>query len=189
MSTKMRTLFLAPGEVPESGVPDVEPEEFSKEVLENDKNDVVLYMYSPSCGHCRDFAPIYDELAAGLRPTSLKFVKMDVTKGKGPPKEYGVASLPTLFFSKLGERSKPYSYDGERTTQAITKWFQSKSTNRIMFLTGNGQQAEAPASFEQGAAGANQPAAGGTASSAAIDLEAPENAGLASDAPNPHEEL
>lgn len=187
MSSKMRSLFLAPGEVADSGVPDVEPENFAKEVLANGKNDIVLYMYSPSCSHCRDFAPIYDELAAGLRPTSLKFLKMDVTKAKGPPKEYGVAQLPTLFFSKIGERSKPYSYDGERSIQAITKWFQSKSTNRIMFLTGKGEQAEAPTSFEQGSDG-GAPQSGTATASAAIDLEK-EDVGLAADAPNPHEEL
>lgn len=188
MSSKMRSLFLSPGEVADSGVPDVEPDNFSAEVLDNTKNDVVLYMYSPACSHCRDFAPIYDELAAGLRPTSLKFLKMDVTKAKGPPKEYGVSSLPTLFFSKIGERSKPYSYDGERSIQAITKWFQSKSTNRIMFLTGKGEQAEAPATFEQTTAEGSAPPTGATAGSAAIDLEK-EDQGLAADAPNPHEEL
>jgi len=148
MSSKMRGLFLAPGEVADSGVPDVEPEGFQKEVMDHD-TDVVLYMYSPSCSHCREFAPIYDELAAGLRPTSLKFLKMDVTKGKGPPKDYQVGSLPTLFFSKLKERTKPYAYDGPRSTQDITKWFQTKSTNRIMFLTGGGKEADVPTTFNQ----------------------------------------
>lgn len=150
MSQKMRALFAAPGEVVDSGLHDLSADEFESEVLFSD-SDVVLYMYSPSCGYCRDFAPMFEELAAGLRPTSLKFMKMDVTKGQ-PPELYQVSSLPTIFLSKKakadGVKPDPLVYNGKRTTQDITKWLQQSATNRFMFTAG-GKEQDVPETFGQ----------------------------------------
>jgi ankyrin repeat protein len=147
MSQKMRSLFAKPGEEVTSGVPDLGVADFDKEVMKSE-TDVVLYMYSPACGYCREFAPSFDELAAGLRPTSLKFMKMDVTKGN-PPGKYAVDSLPTIFLSKKtqgGAKPDPLTFAGKRTVPEITKWLQKSATNRFMFTSG-GKEQEVPENF------------------------------------------
>jgi len=158
----------------ESALLDVDTATFNKEVEENE-SDVVVYLYTPTCGYCREFAPVYDELAAGLRLTSIKFVKMDLTKGE-PPKAFQVGSLPALAFSKKkpedGEspRPAPKFYDGDRTVKDLIKWIQSSATNKIMFTKG-GKEAEAPESFEQEVMHPNQASANGVPRGAFTDNE------------------
>lgn len=177
MSQKMRTLFAAPGEVADSGLKDLEFEEFDAEVMKAEE-DVVLYMYSPSCGYCRDFAPQYDELAAQLRPTSLKFMKMDVTKGN-PPGAYSVSNLPSILLSKkvpsTGQpRPEPLMFTGKRSVKSITKWLQGSVTNRFMFTSG-GKEQDVPDHFDTEALDGTEPVEAATA--------------LSPDAPDQNDEL
>jgi len=147
LSQKMRSLFAAPGEVVESPLSDLTVANFAKEVQKSE-SDVVIYAYTPTCGYCRDFSPIYDELAAGLRRTSLKFMKLDVSREEKIPKEYMVDRLPSLLISKIGATQPLFYEDGPRTVKAITTWLQKKATHKIMF-TRNGEEQEAPSTFEQ----------------------------------------
>lgn len=178
MSAKMKQLFLKDGEVADSGVPDLDVEKFDQEVINSDV-DVVLYMYSPSCGHCREFAPMYDELAAALRPTSIKFMKIDVTKGN-PPEPYGVNSLPTILLSKKktesGVKPQPREFGGRRTVKGITEWLQQHVTNRFMYTSGGKEQAVPENSIDAQASDAQEAAPG------AGDA-------LQADDPTAHEEL
>jgi len=206
LSQKLRSLFVAPGEVVDSGLKDLEPNEFTSQVIDAE-TDVVLYMYSPSCGHCRDFAPHFDELAAALRPTSLAFYKMDVTKGE-PAKDYQVSSLPTIFLSKkketTGKKPDPMVFQGKRTVKGITKWLQTRVTNRFMFTSG-GKEQDVPDHIDLNEAGisdtepvekssSSDGSEGSCSASAAkegkCDDKPSTDEALDSDPPsNPHEEL
>jgi len=151
ISKRMRELFMAPGEEPDSSIQDLTAGSFKTEVLDHE-HDVIIYMYSPGCGHCREFAPTFDELAAGLRMTSLKFLKMDVTKGN-PPDAYAVANLPTVMYSKRkpsegAARPAPSHYEGDRTVKSLIAWIQKTASNKIMFMQGD-KEAAPPESFEQ----------------------------------------
>jgi len=171
MSQKMRSLFAAPGEEIDSGLKDLESDEFDSEVMKSEE-DVVLYMYSPSCGYCRDFAPHYEELAAQLRPTSLKFLKMDVTKGN-PPGAYSVSNLPSILLSKKAQagqaRPEPLLYDGKRSVKLITEWLQRTATNRFMFTAG-GKEQGVPDSFDAAAQDGTEP----VETAAALTADAPD---------------
>ena len=54
--------------------------EFDNAVKNNDK--IFLYLYSPSCGYCAKFSPIYGKLSKNYG-TKCKFVKFDTTTKEG----------------------------------------------------------------------------------------------------------
>lgn len=49
-------------------------------VVANSKKDVLLEFYAPWCGHCKQLAPIYSELAKTLKSNSnILVAKVDAT--------------------------------------------------------------------------------------------------------------
>eukprot|EP01045_Picozoa_sp_COSAG04_P015667 COSAG04_NODE_1256_length_7539_cov_3.922581_2_plen_189_part_00 len=55
--------------------------------------------YAPWCGHCKAFAPVWEEVAEKLGPsTGLKFAKVDATYEPESAGKFGVKSYPKIFF-------------------------------------------------------------------------------------------
>jgi thiol-disulfide isomerase/thioredoxin len=132
------------------GIPELTLTTFAENV-ENNENDVVLLAYSPTCQHCRSFLPMYEDLARGLRGTSLQFKKVDVTR-TDLPSPFEVEGLPTLFFSKKRKsktdstRPTPTPFQGERSMYNLMKWVQGSASNRIVVLQ-DGEESELQQDF------------------------------------------
>merc|ERR1739848_964973 len=94
-----------------------------QEVALNAEKDVLVEFYAPWCGHCKQLAPIWDELGAKFKDSETVVVaKMDSTANE--LEDVKIQSFPTIkFFPKAG--GEVVDYNGERTLDALTKFLES----------------------------------------------------------------
>lgn len=71
---------------------------FDKAIKQNKL--VIADFYSPTCPHCRNMEPIFNQLAAANK--DIKFIKINTTKLSPLAREYKVRSMPTFIFFRNG---------------------------------------------------------------------------------------
>ncbi len=79
----------------------VTDQSFSTEVLKSPL-PVLVDFWAPWCGPCKMIGPIVEELAKEYEG-KLKVAKMNVDENTQVPGQYGIMSIPTLYFFKNGE--------------------------------------------------------------------------------------
>lgn len=86
-----------------------------EEVLESPKESFA-YIYAPWCGHCKHFAPVFENLARKFSNNkNIKFVKVDATTND-LPQFPAIQGFPTIAYFPRGEKSEPYvMYEGGRS--------------------------------------------------------------------------
>jgi len=91
-----------------------------------DKNkDVLVEFYAPWCGHCKQLAPIYDQLAEKfLENESILIAKIDATVNE--LEHTKIQSFPTLKLYKK-ENNEVVDYNGARTLEALTDFLEGKA--------------------------------------------------------------
>ena len=63
------------------------------EIVNDETKDVLIEFYAPWCGHCKNLAPVYDEVASALiDETDIVIAKMDAT-ANDVPAQYQVSGL------------------------------------------------------------------------------------------------
>uniref|UniRef100_A0A6B2EGS5 Protein disulfide-isomerase n=1 Tax=Phlebotomus kandelakii TaxID=1109342 RepID=A0A6B2EGS5_9DIPT len=93
------------------------------EVALNKEKDVLVEFYAPWCGHCKQLAPIWDQLAEKFKDNDkVVIAKMDATANE--LEHTKISSFPTLKFYKKGDNAV-VDYNGERTLEALTKFVES----------------------------------------------------------------
>jgi protein disulfide-isomerase A6 len=110
-----------------SAVIDLIPDNFDKVVLNSGKPSLVEF-FAPWCGHCKNLAPVYEELAQAFSFASdkLNIAKLDADEHKPLSKKYGVGGFPTLKFFD-GKSSDPIDYDGGRDLESLTSFLTEKT--------------------------------------------------------------
>jgi len=78
----------------------------------------MLEFYAPWCGHCKQFAPTYAEIAKELkgRDAPIRVAKIDATEERQLAERYGVTGYPTMKLVRNGEVS---DWKGGRDKQEI----------------------------------------------------------------------
>lgn len=95
---------------------------FEKIVMDNTK-DVLVEFYAPWCGHCKQLAPIYDELGEKFKDNEdIVIAKIDATANE--LENTKISSFPTITFYPK-DKSKVVEYTGERTLEGLTKFIES----------------------------------------------------------------
>jgi len=94
------------------------------EVARDKSKTVFVEFYAPWCGHCKQLAPIYDQLAERFQDRSDEFViaKMDSTVNE--LEDIKIQSFPTIkLFPK--DSDEVVDYTGDRTLEAMAKFVES----------------------------------------------------------------
>nr|XP_054763029.1 protein disulfide-isomerase-like [Lytechinus pictus] len=93
------------------------------EVALDPAKDVLVEFYAPWCGHCKQLAPIYEELGEHFKDNeNVVIAKMDSTKNE--VEEATVRSFPTIKFWKK-ETNEVIDYSGDRTLEAMKQFVES----------------------------------------------------------------
>lgn len=93
------------------------------EVAKDQTKDVFVEFYAPWCGHCKQLAPIWDELGEKFKDREdIVVAKMDSTANEVA--DVKVQSFPTLKFFPKGS-NEVVEYNGERTLEALSKFLES----------------------------------------------------------------
>ena len=96
------------------------------EVVEQQK-DVFVEFYAPWCGHCKNLAPIWDELGAKV-PKSIIIAKMDGTANDVPTKfNIQIQGFPTLKLFRAD--NKVVDYEGDRSLADLVRFLKKNAVN------------------------------------------------------------
>ncbi|KAK0048475.1 protein disulfide-isomerase [Biomphalaria pfeifferi] len=94
-----------------------------KEVAFNKDKAVFVEFYAPWCGHCKQLAPIWDELGEAYKDNDkIVIAKMDATANE--VEDVKIQSFPTLKYFPAGS-DNIVEYNGERTLAGFKKFLDS----------------------------------------------------------------
>ncbi|KAG0252461.1 hypothetical protein BG011_006947 [Mortierella polycephala] len=78
----------------------------------------LIEYYAPWCGHCKNLAPIYDEVAVALKD-KVNVAKVDCTKNEEICRKEHVPGFPTI---KLHQYGHSIEFREQRSLESITEW-------------------------------------------------------------------
>lgn len=82
------------------------------------QDTVLVEFYAPWCGHCKQFAPEYEKIAAALKENDppIPVVKVDTTVATKLGSRFEIQGYPTI---KILKKGVPIKYEGARSEKAI----------------------------------------------------------------------
>lgn len=93
------------------------------QVAKDPTKNVFVEFYAPWCGHCKQLAPIWDELGEKYKDSAdVIIAKMDSTANE--VEEVKIQSFPTLKFFPKGS-DQVIEYSGDRTLEGFVKFIES----------------------------------------------------------------
>ncbi|KAI1485592.1 thioredoxin-like protein [Biscogniauxia mediterranea] len=102
-----------------SAVLDLIPSNFDDVVLKSGKPTLVEF-FAPWCGHCKNLAPIYEDLAQVFATSKdVQIAKVDADAERSLGQKFGVQGFPTLKWFD-GKSDKPIDYKGGRDLDSLT---------------------------------------------------------------------
>jgi len=114
-----------------SNVVDLNSDNFDSIVISG--KPALVEFYAPWCGHCKNLAPIYEEVADAFANQKNKVIvaKIDADGvGREIGQKYGVTGFPTLKWFD-GSDSEPTPYEGQRDFDTLTQFIAEKSGARV----------------------------------------------------------
>ncbi|KFH47658.1 Protein disulfide-isomerase-like protein [Hapsidospora chrysogenum ATCC 11550] len=105
-----------------SAVMDLIPSNFDDVVLKSGKPTLVEF-FAPWCGHCKNLAPVYEDLAIAFEHAKdkVQIAKVDADAEKSLGKRFGVRGFPTLKFFD-GKSDTPLEYSGGRDLESLSDY-------------------------------------------------------------------
>lgn len=106
---------------------DLTPQNFDKTVLKSSKPALVEF-FAPWCGHCKNLAPVYEELGQAFAFASDKVTvgKVDADEHRDLGRRFGIQGFPTLKWFD-GKTDQPEDYKGGRDFESLAGWITDKT--------------------------------------------------------------
>lgn len=100
------------------------------EIILDDTKDVLIEFYAPWCGHCKNLAPKYEELAQSYKGASDKLViaKLDATANDIPDE---IKGFPTIKMYAAGKKDAPVEYQGDRSIESLEDFIKTEGTHKV----------------------------------------------------------
>ena len=110
-----------------SSVLDLIPSNFDQVVLKSGKPALIEF-FAPWCGHCKNLAPVYEELAQSFAfaEDKVSIGKVDADNHKDLGRRFGVQGFPTLKWFD-GKSDIPQDYNGGRDLESLSSWITDKT--------------------------------------------------------------
>lgn len=110
-----------------SAVIDLLPSNFDDIVLKSGKPALVEF-FAPWCGHCKNLAPVYEELAASFegQKDKVTIAKVDADEHRDLGRRFGVQGFPTLKWFD-GKSDKPEDYKSGRDLESLSAFISEKT--------------------------------------------------------------
>lgn len=110
-----------------AAVVDLIPKNFDKVVLKSGKPALVEF-FAPWCGHCKNLAPVYEELAQAFAYAEDKVTvgKVDADENRDLGKRFGIQGFPTMKWFD-GKSDKPQEYSGGRDLDSLASFITEKT--------------------------------------------------------------
>lgn len=111
-----------------SAVLDLIPSNFDEVVLKSGKPTLVEF-FAPWCGHCKNLAPVYEDLAQVFEfaKDKVQIAKVDADAERELGKRFGVQGFPTLKWFD-GKSDKPEDYSGGRDLESLSAFITDKTS-------------------------------------------------------------
>jgi len=112
-----------------TNVVDLDGDVFNSIVYDTTKH-VLVEFYAPWCGHCKQLAPIYEQLAtAFVGEKEVVIAKMDATKesNREVAQTFGVSGYPTIKFFGKEAVDEPEAYEGARELEDLVEFINEKA--------------------------------------------------------------
>lgn len=90
---------------------------------------LLLNLYAPWCGHCRQFESQFAAAAEALAP--LHFARLDIAANPQAAKAFGVTGVPTVLLLRNDTRIE---YTGAYEAPALVKWVRHKTESPVATL-------------------------------------------------------
>ena len=114
-----------------SSILDLIPDNFDDIILKSGKPALVEF-FAPWCGHCKNLAPIYEELATNFdfAKDKVSIAKVDADAEKELGRRFGVQGFPTLKWFD-GKSETPTDYQGGRDLESLSSFISEKTGLKI----------------------------------------------------------
>ncbi|KAI2510990.1 intramolecular oxidoreductase [Fragilaria crotonensis] len=147
------------------GVEIISGNDFSRVILERQDKHTLLYLHSPTCGHCKRFASVWNELARMVKAAKwdsfLDIVQIDATENEIIEVNIDPGFLPALYYLPSPNKKDFVQFDvqdeaGEsvgrlRDPTEILDWMLSQGdfdTDNLLQLIGDAEHVEAEEAIE-----------------------------------------
>ncbi|KAL4624493.1 protein disulfide-isomerase A2 [Arapaima gigas] len=95
-----------------------------EEVAFDETKDVFVEFYAPWCGHCKELAPIWEELGEKYKDhENVVIAKMDSTANE--VESVTVSGFPTIKYFPSGPEKKIVDYNGKRDLETFSKFLEN----------------------------------------------------------------
>jgi protein disulfide-isomerase A6 len=114
-----------------SNVVDLNPSNFDEIVLKSGKPALVEF-FAPWCGHCKNLAPVYEELADSYAASKDKvtIAKVDADQHKSLGKDWGISGFPTIKYFD-GKSKEPVDYNSGRDLESLQAYITERTGVKV----------------------------------------------------------